>query len=321
MSRRSVRWATWQRLGAAAAVAIVGVFEQLPKPEPADYLATLAADVKSDEEFGAALERALPEEAMVFQLPVVGFPEVAAPHHLGEYDHFRPYLVTDRLQFSYGAAKQRSRSRWQRELAALSIDELVHRLEQHGFAALYLNRNGFEDRGESVLRELAALGYPRLLESARGDQVVVRLKAAGHAEPPLARSFTYGQGWHPVADAGWRWAHGDAALSYFNPFPYPVTADLRLNVTAVTPREIVLEQDDEPVRSFTATDAPHPLILSQLELAPGVNRFKLRSTARAIRQNAGRNQLRSFAVEEASVCIDVKPTVPSKPAYAGLGQL
>jgi phosphoglycerol transferase len=319
LSRQSLRWPAWQRLGVAAILAVVGVFEQLPKPEPPDYLAQLAADVKSDEAFGAALEKKLPAGAMVFQLPVVGFPEAPAPNQLGEYDHFRPYLATQHLEFSYGAAKQRSRSRWQRELAALPVEELVHHLERHGFAALYLNRKGFADRGETLLRQLGACGYVPLLESSRGDQVVVQLRGAAESEPPLARSFTYGLGWHTTADQGWRWAYGEAALSYFNPYSHPITVDLQLNVTAVTSRAVVLEHEGKPVQRFTASEAPQPTICRHVQLTPGVNRFTLSSSARPVRRHAGQNQLRSFAVEEASVCVSVKPMLPSKPAFAGLG--
>ena len=56
----------------------------------------------------------LPPGAMVFQLPVMAFPEVAPAHNLGDYEHFRPYLATRALRFSYGMLKGRSRHRWVR---------------------------------------------------------------------------------------------------------------------------------------------------------------------------------------------------------------
>ena len=137
LSRWTAHWRGWQRAGAALLVAALGVYEQLPKPESPRDLAALAAEIRSDEQFGRALEAALPPGAMVFQLPVLGFPEVAPPHRLGDYEHFRPYLATEHLRFSYGAPKTRARSRWQRELENVPPAELVRRLEEHGFAALY----------------------------------------------------------------------------------------------------------------------------------------------------------------------------------------
>jgi phosphoglycerol transferase len=316
----STGWAPWQRICAAIALAAIGVFEQLPKPERALDPATIALEVKGDEEFGTALERALPAGAMVFQLPVISFPEGQPSNRLGEYDHFRPYLSTRHLQFSYGAVKMRSRSRWQRELETLPVGELVQRLEQYGFSALYLNRKGFEDRGDKALRDLTALGYTQRIEGPRGNQVAVRLHPAPKPEAPTATSLTYGRGWYPGNESGWRWAFDDAALSYFNPYDHPIAAELRMNVRGVTPRELLLERDGQRLSRFDLKDTAGAVELA-LELAPGVNRFKLRSEATAVRQSAGRNQLKSFGVEESSVRMHVKRTGSPVPAFAGLGKI
>lgn len=318
LSRVSRRWAGWQRLALAGVIAAIGVFEQLPRPESSDTLAALKAEVKSDEVFGAELERALPSGAMVFQLPVMGFPEEQAPNQLGEYDHFRPYLVTHDLRFSYGAPKLRARMRWQRELALLPTTEMVHQLENYGFAALYIDRRGYADRGEALLRELTALGYARGPVSPRGDQVTVLLKPSGRPDAPIAKAFTYGQGWHAVADAGWRWAYGDAALSYFNPYPHAIVTEIRLNVVAASERELRLERNGKLVGKFSAGVTPRSVVLPRVELAPGVNRFQLRSHTPAIRQGG---QLRSFGVEEKSVRVARIPSTAPRTTIAGLEQL
>lgn len=313
LSRLSLRWPAWQRIGAAAALAAFGVFEQLPKPENPKDIAALAAEVRADEQFGRAMEAALPANAMVFQLPVLGFPEVLPPFRLGDYEHFRPYLVTEHLRFSYGAPKLRSRSRWQRDLEDVPVPDLVKRLEEHGFAALYLNRRGYEDGGEKILRELAALQYRPTLTSSDGVQIVVPLHAAAQPVPPMAEAFTFGRGWHSKPEEGWHWAYEDAALSYFNPYPEPIAVDLRFDVAGASPRELVLERDGETMRTFRAEPTPTTEILARVELNPGVNRFKLRSAADAIRQGAGRNQLRSFGVHALSVRPSIG-TIATRPA-------
>jgi phosphoglycerol transferase len=245
---------------------------------------------------------------MVFQLPVMGFPEVVAPHRLGDYEHFRPYLATHDLRFSYGAPKLRARSRWQRELENMPVPELVKRLEHHGFAALYLNRRGFADNGEATLLELDALGYKERIASPDGHQVAVMLRPSTRPVPPLAESFTYGQGWHLQPEAGWRWAYEDAALSYFNPYPDPILVDLRFDVVGATTRPLLLERDGETVRQFQAADSATTRAMMLVELAPGVNCFTLRSPAPAVRQGVGRNQLRSFALRDVSVRPNIENT-------------
>lgn len=310
LSRLSTHWPAWQRGLAAFALAALGVFEQLPKPESAADLAALAAEVRADKQFGQALEKSLPPEAMVFQLPVLGFPEVQPPYHLGDYEHFRPYLSTEQLRFSYGAPKTRSRSRWQRELENARPAELVTRLEALGFDALYLNRKGFEDNGEKVLRELTALGYTRRMEGSGGNQIVIVLHPALEAAPPLADGLTFGQGWHQLPENGWHWAYDDAALSYYNPYPDSITVDLQLTVVGATPRDLLLELDGEEVSRWQTAATPAPLLVPKVQLTPGVNRFKLRSPQAAVRQGPGRNQLRSFGLRDACVRVSESARPP-----------
>ena len=300
LSRATARRPAGWRLGAAALVAVVGVWDQLPRPDGSAERAAIVAAVQADEAFGRRLEAALPEGAMIFQLPVLGFPEVAPPHRLGAYEHFRPYLATRTLRFSYGAAKSRARGGWQRDLEQLPMRAAVPLLQEYGFSGLYINRKGYRDRGEGLLRELDQLGYRDRLEAPDGDQIVVRLQPAENPRPPLGASLTYGHGWHNVSDRGVRWAYEDAVLSYYNPYPHPLPAVLKFTVQGVALRPIVVEFDGRLLRELAAGPTPQP-VAADLSLRPGVNLIHLRSSERAIRRSQGQNQLRSFGVSEASV--------------------
>lgn len=313
LSRLTARWPAPWRLAAALAVAAVGVLDQLPRPPTPAATARIAADVASDAALGRDVEAALPRGAMVFQLPVLGFPEVRPPHRLADYEHFRLYLATRELRFSYGAAKFRARSRWQRDLEPLPTPELVRRLEAYGFAALYVNRKGYEDRAERLLRELDTLGYDRRLHGALGNQVVVLLRPAAQPKWPLGRVPTYGLGWHPGLEDGVRWAGDDAVLSYFNPYDEPLIADLRFSLVGVAPREIVLEHEGRPAGRLRVEPQPHDLTLPRFALVPGINRFKFRSLEPARRLSAGRYQLRSFGLKEVSFGFTALPTGRKRP--------
>jgi hypothetical protein len=139
------------------------------------------------------------------------------------------------------------------------------------------------------------------LTSTDDVQVAVMLRPAAEPGAPRAESFTYGQGWHLQAAEGWRWAYEDAALFYFNPHPRPLTVDVKFDVMGATPRELFLERDGEIVRRVQATETSTPQVLSRVELVPGVNRFKLRSPADAVRHGAGRNQLQSYGLHNVTV--------------------
>jgi hypothetical protein len=313
VARLTARWPRALSVLLAAAVAAVGLLDQVPRPAGAAQRQEIAAAVASDQAFGRRLEAALPAGAMVFQLPVMGFPEVVPPWRLVDYELFRPYFATSTLRLSYGAAKQRARSRWQRDLENEPAGELLHRLEAYGFAALYLNRKGFEDGAAGLLRELAALGYDRQIQSPLGSQVAVLLRPANPAEWPLARALTHGRGWHPRAEDGPRWSSGDAILSYFNPFDHPLTLEVELTLHAESRRKIVLLHEDRPAGAVEVATEPGVLRVPSLVLAPGINRFRLQADRPAERKGEGRYQLRSFGLGRVVLRFPAEPAVRPGP--------
>lgn len=302
LSRVTARWPSWGRLGLALAVVSLGLLDQVPKSVGGEERAELVAQIESDRKLGADLEAALPEGAMVFQLPVVGFPEERPPHRLADYELFRPYLMTDTLRFSYGAIKFRARSRWQQEIEAAPAETMVRQLESYGFSALYLNRRGFTDQGEGLLGELRKLGYDRQIVSARGQQVVVLLQPAARPTMPLSGRLSFGRTWYPRTPDGIRWAFDDGVVSYFNPYPGPLKADLRIELVAPSTRDVTLLAGGRALRTIRVEGSdPVPLHLPDIEFQPGVNVLTLKSSEPPRRLSTGRYQLRSFGVKEATV--------------------
>lgn len=302
LSRATKAWPGWLRLTAAVLVAGIGVFEQLPRVDSRSDMATVARAVKADAAFGRALEAQLPPGAMVFQLPVLGFPEIVPPYQLADYEHFRPYLVTNQLRFSYGAPKFRARGRWQRDLEGMALETLIPTLESHGFAALYLNRKGFEDGAEQLLEDLKKLGYDTRIQSENGKQIVIPLRATERPDPPLAQALTLGRGWHLRSDAGVRWAYEDAALSFFNPHPHPTPLNVKLTLVGLSSRLVTIEHDGNPVREVEVGPDPRRIHLPAHVFQPGINRFKLRCSTGPTRAGSGSNrQLRSFGLRDSNV--------------------
>jgi hypothetical protein len=290
-------------VAAAAAVAVGGLVDQLPRAPGLEKQTRIAKRIAADRELGELIEGRLPRGAMVFQLPVMMFPEVGPRGQLGDYEHFRPYLATDSLRFSYGSLKGRSRGRWQREAEMLPTDELVRRLERYGFAALYFNKRGFADRGEKLLTELTAMGRTQRIEGRQGDQVAVLLEPVAKPKLPLARSLTFGQGWHNAPPGEARWAYGAAMFSYYNPAPQPVTADLRLVVSGAGERRLTLRVNDEE-KAVAAIDEKRKEIRLRVTLRAGFNRVDLDSLEPASRLSQERGQLRTFAVHDTAVHVE-----------------
>ena len=179
-------------LTAVAALTALILFDQVPRAPTVGESAAIARQVEADRDFVARMEAALPPGAMVFQLPVMDFPEAPLPG-VPAYDHMRPYLHGTSLRYSFGAMK--GRDRWQQELQRqlvagavpnpqtqridfdlAQVRSVVAALEARGFAALYVNRNGFPDRGRGLETSLRAAGVAAApVESTAGDLVCIPL--------------------------------------------------------------------------------------------------------------------------------------------------
>lgn len=193
----------WRWPAAAAMACLVILADQVPRAPTAEEAAAIARSVAADREFAAKIEAALPAGAMVFQLPVMDFPEAPLPG-IPPYDHFRPYLHSTRLRYSFGSMKGREREKWQPALQAklfegATIDQqagvirinrgnaraAVDELRRLGFAAIYVNRNGFPDRGRGLEEALVELGYTAApLRNSTGDLACIVLRADGDGPAP-----------------------------------------------------------------------------------------------------------------------------------------
>jgi hypothetical protein len=305
LSRWTAHWRAPWRLAAALAVAAVGLFDQLPRSEAEEARGQVAAAVDSDRRFVAAVEARLGREAALFQLPVLGFPEVAPPWKLSDYEHFRPYLNSEGLRFSYGVPKMRPRGRWQSDTERLPVPEMVRRLESYGFAALYLNRRGFEDGGEGLLAALEAAGYTERLQSPLGAQVVVPLRPAATPKKPLARSLTPGVGWQPRIVDGVRWAQGPATLLFYNPHAQAQSARLVLNLEVPWEQQLVLRRDEETLTTRRVVPGTTRLEVPGLTLRPGLNAFVLVGEAK--RGGGAGSTLRAVGLMSSQVELTPRP--------------
>jgi phosphoglycerol transferase len=168
--------ATWRVVGplVVALVVIFGVLDQTPAHLD-DGLGQAAAVYAADATFGRQVQAELPSGASVFQLPYLPFPESPAMFGMPDYDPLRGYLHTTGLHWSYGAVKGRPDATWQQSTAALPAPAMIQQLREKGFAALWVQLNGYEDGGTAILRELSSLLGPPAVVKADGVIAVWRL--------------------------------------------------------------------------------------------------------------------------------------------------
>ena len=156
-------WATLARTGLfgllIVSLLVLGVLDQTTPGFIPNY-PELRTEYESDAAFVKRIEASLPENAMVFQLPYIPFPEVV----LGRdsliyepllYEHLRGYLHSRNLRWSYGAINGREDDAWEKNVAAMPIREMVETLVFAGFGGLYVDRFGYSDHGAQLESDLA----------------------------------------------------------------------------------------------------------------------------------------------------------------------
>jgi hypothetical protein len=195
------------------------------------------------------LTRAVPEQSMIFQLPVSDFPEVPGIEGMSDYEHFRPYLFSHQLRYSYGTDKGRETDSWQHETGGLKPAAMIAHLEACGFAAIWINRKGYADNGNALIDGLRDAGRGDTLESTAGDLVCVLLHPSAHpALPPLMefKSGWYVPGNGPVGENGpgggmeGRWSSDDPEIEVVNTSSTPLPLSLSFDVSSPIPRKLTI---------------------------------------------------------------------------------
>jgi hypothetical protein len=171
----------------------LAIFEALPRGESLRVHNEKA--MESDREMVSKLESIMPNGAMIFNYPVIDFPES------GNYAFLRPYLFTDKLRFSSGSNKGRSRETWQNEVEKLSPTKMIEELEKLGFGGI-LVYSGADLPDEQKQKSIQFLEATRNLtnlkiESHNGDFVFLRLSPDENPQPPSIKPQFLSTWWPP----------------------------------------------------------------------------------------------------------------------------
>ncbi len=162
LSSRTALTPVWY--GGLALIVILATLDQTS----VSYIPAYAADFQAytaDGAFAATIEKHLPANASVYQLPHVLFPEGPPVVQLGSWDQEALYLQSHTLHYSFGATRGRVEDAWQLNTDDLPVSELIERLVVAGFDGLLIYRNGYADHGfaeEAALKSY--LGEPPLVQ-------------------------------------------------------------------------------------------------------------------------------------------------------------
>lgn len=253
-------WPWPRKLLIALCLLALGIWDQTPVVSQLQA-AQVRAKIRADRQLVTTMESKLPGGAMVFQLPVMAYPEAPSIHKMTDYEEFRPYLHSTSLRYSYGTDKGRPREQWQSEVEHFLPMGMVSALERYGFSAILIGRNAYVDGGASVLAGLRSADRSDILAESR-DFVCVGLLP--FARPLLPAEFN--SSWYPLEggfDQNWRWSKGDAQVTLYNNESTAESVRLRFALRALKGRHFEIWMAGQRLYE---TDLPPGVSTSEIQL-------------------------------------------------------
>ncbi|MFZ5496154.1 MAG: hypothetical protein ACOZE5_12570 [Verrucomicrobiota bacterium] len=318
LALRSRRWPRQGSVALALLLAGFALWEQTPALGDATVRAGNQARWEAMRRVTADLEAALPAGALVFQLPVVPFPEAGPVGRMPDYAHMLPLLFSRSLHFSYGHLRPSPWLAWGRHVGRLPPAEMIPALERTGFSVLWLDRRAYADEGASLASQLRAAGALEWPLPPDAPQVrIFRLRPAANPQLPDLRDPRLREpwdpdtprphllawtGWHPLETLGanrWRWAVREATLGCWHDGP-PAAGTLRFRVQAPAGSTVVLRQAGREIwRGRPGADET----AVPLDLGTGLNLLVWQLEGRTFRPGGNDPRELGFMVENLSLSV------------------
>lgn len=168
--RRAAAWTL------AALLLVVGYLDQVTPGATPDYAGNKAQFQADDVWFGK-VQSLLPAGSAVFQVPHLGFPEVAPVNGVFDSDFLKPFLHTTTLSWSAGGIKGRPTTDWPYQVAVQQPATMARDLAVLGFSAILVDRAAITlEKAGPFEAELASTTGTALATSADGRYALYDLR-------------------------------------------------------------------------------------------------------------------------------------------------
>ena len=258
----------------------------------------IAAELRRDASFVREVEASVPPGSKIFQLPYVSFRsyEVCKEKMLG-FDHFRGYLHSKTLRWSFGAMHGRPTDQFHAYLSSLTVTDRVEALIALGFAGIHWDRFGYTDKkAEAELAALLAVEpiasgdgrfafYPLAPRAALLGSLFSKEELRHRYDRVLETpSLTWEKGCDPEekdgAGNGWRWCRSEVSMKVVNFSSRTVRKTLRIAAKAYDAQGGDLLLTGPLIEERIALPNAGVKFSREIEIPPGTHRIDFSCTAK-----------------------------------------
>ena len=134
----------------------ISLIDQILSFSPHNNFWEIKERFDSNSEFITRIEQNAPNASNVFQIPIEKYPEGAGGCLSGTYDHLYPFLHSSNHNWSFGTVTGRDDSAQYDGFKKLSTSELVNKIKDMGFNAIWIdNRNCID--GWKIQKEISEI--------------------------------------------------------------------------------------------------------------------------------------------------------------------
>lgn len=144
---------TWIAAIVATGLVLVAIVDQSPY-DASSALIRSKQDFTADQQFFSSLEKEIPKDGIVLQLPYIGFPEDSSPNGVLSSDELVPFLQTTDVRWTSGGIKGRPAADWPQQLEQYDPQDLVTLAAASDMAGILVDSNAYADHGASLLTGL-----------------------------------------------------------------------------------------------------------------------------------------------------------------------
>lgn len=158
----------------SALILIIGFLDQTPVSYRT-IVNSAFATYDIDNGFIKEIESKLPSKSAIYQLPYFGFPESGPKNLLSVYSLGSAFFNSEQLRWSFGGMKGREGDLYYRALEQKPAAEQLEAVRKLGFSAIYIDKRGYADGADSLIKDFTKLLGAPLLTRADGAVVLFNI--------------------------------------------------------------------------------------------------------------------------------------------------